>query len=225
MNITEYADADLMAVDVASILAGELRAALALNERVTFCVPGGTTPGPVFDDLCDVHLDWSRVDVVLSDERWVPETSPRSNTRLLGERLLVRAAAAAHLVPLYADAPTPEEKLPGLAFALGPLLPIDVLLLGMGDDMHTASLFPGADRLEEAFDDLAPLLLPMRASGAQEPRITLTAPVLKGAMSTHIIIKGQSKLEAIRQAKLIDNPLVAPVSAFLNGASVHWANK
>ena len=95
MKLLEYADEEMLTIDLANTLAGELRAALVHEDRVLFVVPGGTTPGPIFDALCDSNLDWSRVDVMLSDERWVPEVHVRSNTRLIRERLLVGRAAAA----------------------------------------------------------------------------------------------------------------------------------
>ena len=109
MDFKEYPDAELMRVDVANQLAGNLENALLTHERVSFAVPGGKTPGPIFDTLCAVDLGWDRIDVMLTDERWVPETSIRSNTRLLRERLLIDKAAAATLIPLYDEAPTPEK--------------------------------------------------------------------------------------------------------------------
>ncbi|NIZ11389.1 6-phosphogluconolactonase [Pseudooceanicola sp. HF7] len=222
MNFQEYPDRDMMALSLADTLAGELGAALRHEERVTFSVPGGTTPGPIFDALTSVKLDWDRVDVVLNDERWVPEDSPRSNTGLLRRRLLSGHAAAARLLPLYADAPEPEGALEALSEALAPHMPINVLVLGMGGDMHTASLFPGADRLEEALAADAPILLPMRAAGAGEPRITITAPYLKGALSTHVIITGPEKREALERARSLP-PEEAPIAAVLAAATVHWA--
>jgi 6-phosphogluconolactonase len=221
MRLETYPDRDLLMLRLADIIAGQLGEFLRRDGRATFSVPGGTTPGPIFDTLSGVDLDWQNVAVVLNDERWVPETSDRSNTRLVRQRLIRGRAAQARLIPLYAPAETPEEMLPALEDGLRPHLPISVLLLGMGADMHTASLFPGADRLEEALTGSA-LLLPMRAEAAGEPRVTLTAPVLKGAFHTHILITGPEKRAALDRALHL-SPLQAPIRAVLDNATVHWA--
>lgn len=221
MQLIEYPDAEMMMMRLADLLAGELRNALAMHDNVSLAVPGGSTPGPVFDTLCGVDLDWDRVRVMLTDERWVPESHERSNTRLLREHLLTDRAAAAHLVPLYADAPTPEDKLDDLAAGVAAALPLSVALLGMGADMHTASIFPGADQLDRALngDDT---LVAMRAPGAAEPRITLSAKVLKQAMNLHVVIVGPEKRAALEKARNM-TPEEAPVAAILGGATVHWA--
>jgi len=218
----EYPDADMMMLDLANTLAGSLEMTLQTHETASLCVPGGTTPGPIFDSLCAADLDWARVTILLSDERWVPESSPRSNTTLLMHRLCVGRAAAAKIAPLYVQADTPEDKLEELIEGITPVLPISVLLLGMGVDMHTASLFPGADQLDAALRDDAPHLMAMRAPGAPEPRITLTAPVLAGAMETHIVIIGDEKRAALERAQHL-SPQAAPVSVVLPNATVHWA--
>ncbi len=132
--------------------------------KAVLCVPGGTTPGPVFDLLSEVDLDWGSVYVMLNDERWVNEDSERSNTALLRRRLLRGKARSAHLVPLYAEAEMPEEQ-PALR-GYRAESSHRCLLLGMGADMHTASLFPGADLLEEALADDAPVLMALRAEAA-----------------------------------------------------------
>lgn len=221
MDFKEYADSEMMMIDLANVLASELRNALLSHDRVSLAVPGGTTPGPIFDSISAVDLHWDRVNVMLTDERWLPETSDRSNTKLLRERLLVGKAAAATYVPLYSDAPTPEEKLPELAANIAPMLPINVMLLGMGADMHTASIFPEADQLDLALTG-KDVLVAMRAPGAPEPRITLSADVLKGAMSRHIVIIGDEKRAALEKARHL-TPNEAPIAAVLNGATVHWA--
>lgn len=222
MNFIAYPDRELMMLALADSIAGELADFLRRDGRASFCVPGGTTPGPVFDTLSGVDIDWANVTVFLNDERWVAEDNPRSNTRLLRERLLQGQAAPARLVPLYAASEQPEDALEALSEGIKPHLPISVLLLGMGADMHTASLFPGADRLTEALSPDAPILLPMRATAAGEPRVTLTAPVLQGAMVTHILIAGAQKREALERAQHL-SPLEAPINAVLENATVHWA--
>ncbi|WP_147124921.1 6-phosphogluconolactonase [Shimia ponticola] len=222
MKLETYADRDMMMIDLANQLAGDLESCLLHHDTASFVVPGGTTPGPIFDNLCAAALDWDRVHVMLSDERWVPEDSPRSNTGLLRARLFQNRAAEAHYVPLYAEADAPEDALPDLIAAVEREMPISVLLLGMGADMHTASLFPGADNLAAALEPTAPALMAMRAPGAPEPRITLTASVLAGAMTTHVVITGDEKRAALDAAQTL-SPQEAPISVVLRNATVHWA--
>ena len=223
MRLEVYPDREMLMLGLANVIAGQLADFLRRDGHATLSVPGGTTPGPIFDTLSGVDLDWANVAVVLNDERWVPEDNERSNTRLLRQRLLRGRAAQARLIPLYAPADTPEDMLPALMDGLRPHLPISVLLLGMGADMHTASLFPGADRLDEALSSHAPLLLPMRADAAGEPRVTLTAPVLRGAFHIHILITGADKRAALDRAQHL-SPHEAPVRAILDLATVHWAD-
>lgn len=223
MELKEYPDSEMMMMDLADTLASELENCLLTHDHASFAVPGGTTPGPIFDSLCDARLDWARVHVLLTDERWVPETSERSNTRLIKERLLTGRAAEASYIPLYADAPEPEDVLDALEASLAPELPISVMLLGMGSDMHTASIFPGADQLEAALRGDR-LLVPMRAPGAPEPRVTLSAKVLKEAMSRHVVIVGPEKRSALERAQT-SSAEEAPIAAVLSGSIVHWAEK
>ena len=223
MTLIDYPDRELMMVALADTIATQLRRALEVGGRATLCVPGGTTPGPIFDILSGLDLDWANVSVLLNDERWVPEDSPRSNTAMLKSRLLQGRAAAAHLVPLYAPGDAPEERIEALAAGVSAVLPITVLLLGMGADMHAASLFPGGDRLAAALAEDAPVLAAMRAPGAGDPRVTLTAPVLRDAMHIHILITGAEKRAAIERAAQLPEA-EAPVRAVLKNATIHWAD-
>lgn len=222
MDFRSYADREMLAMGLADTLAGALKTALSVNDRASLCVPGGTSPGETFATLSGVDLDWGRVRVFLNDERWVPEGHTRSNTTLLKTTLLTDKAARATLVPMVNDAETPEAGIPALEDGFAPELPISVLLLGMGGDMHTASLFPGADKLDLAMSADAPVLVPMRADGAGEPRVTLSRQVLADAMETHVLIMGDEKRAVLERARHLD-PMEAPIAAFLKDAVVHWA--
>ena len=221
-DFLEYNDREELVSSVAKILAYDLIASIEDRENVMFSVPGGSTPGPIFDKLCEFDLDWRRVSIILNDERWVPESNERSNTKLLRERLLIKKATLATYISMYSDTITPELGIPKLKKRIDPNLPISVLLFGMGADMHTASLFPGGDKLEEALSNNAPTLLPMRAAGAMEARMTLTAQVLNSSRFKHLVIFGEEKRKAFEKAIDLPNS-IAPVSAILPGASVHWA--
>jgi 6-phosphogluconolactonase len=222
MNLIEYADRDMLAIDLANVLAGELKQALLHHDTVSLAVPGGTTPGPVFDVLCAADLDWERVHVLPTDERWVDPGHDRSNARLIVQRLLTHRAAAARFLPLYAPAPRPEDVLPEIEAMLAPELPLSVLLLGMGADGHVASLFPDAPGLEAALTPDAPTLVVLRPAGQPEARISLTARVLDGALAKHLVILGADKRSALERALFLD-PEEAPVVAILDQTTVHWA--
>ena len=179
--------------DLAELVADQLRAAHATKGRATLAVPGGTTPGPFLSALSEADLAWEDVRVIPTDERMVRELSPRSNARLIRETLLRGPAAAAHFVDIY------EPVLGARRSRVAAALPIDVLVLGMGADMHTASLFPGAPELAAALADEAPELMEIQPPGQPEARLTLTAPVLRAASVIHILITGADKLAALER--------------------------
>lgn len=222
LNILEYPDSDMLAIDVANVLAGELESYLFNNDTVSFAVSGGNTPGPIFDALCGVALDWGRVHVLPTDERWVPPSHERSNERLIRERLLTDRAAGAVFVPLWRDLEQPEDAVEAISEDLAPLLPISILMLGMGPDMHTASLFPHAPGLEAALAPNAPAVSVLRPETQPEVRMSLSAHVLDGAMSKHLVITGSDKREALERARSLP-PEEAPIQAVLSDLTVHWA--
>lgn len=222
-----YTSREALFEGLADIVEGEVRTALDTRGKAVLAVPGGTTPAPFFKSLRVRDLDWGQVTVLLTDERFVSEESDRSNTRLLRESLLQENAANAQLVPFYLQAEAPEEVLSDITSGIAKVLPLDVCVLGMGADMHTASLFPGADLLDLALAVDAPPVLPMRAAGAPEPRMTLTAPVLRRAESAHVLIAGPEKLEALEKATKNGPESDAPVRVVLNRklpTTIHYAD-
>lgn len=214
MNLIEYADRDMLMIDLANRLAGELAECLMVHDHASLAVPGGSTPGPVFDYLSAADLDWARVHVLLNDERRVPADHERSNERLIRARLLTGRAENA---PYKSIRPEGNE-LPDISAEL----PISVLVLGMGADMHTASLFPGSPDLERALSPDAPDLMLVEASDGLEPRITMTGRVLAEAMSTHVLITGAEKRAALEKAADL-SASEAPIKTVLSTATVHWA--
>lgn len=222
MKITKYNDQEILAMSVANTLAGELENALLVHDFASFAVPGGTTPGPIFDLLSATDLDWGRVYVMLTDERWVDEGHAMSNTRLLKERLLVDRAAAAQFVPFFRAGKSAAEGCSEVAATLADKMPLSVLMLGMGADMHTASLFPGADGVGAAFAPDAPLLCPIKVSGQDIERVTLPAHALEGALAKHLVIFGDDKRAAIERAQNLP-PQDAPIGAVMTGGAIHWA--
>lgn len=222
-RIVTYGSREALMRKLADRLADRLGRLVAENGRASIAVPGGTTPAPMLERLGRADLPWEKVGVTLTDERWVPVSSPRSNQRLLGETLFTGAAAAAEFAPLYGGTPEPAQSLNAVTTAIRQIiLPLDVAVLGMGTDMHTASLFPGAVGLAKALSADAPPVVAIRAPGAEEPRITLSAPALAAA-ETHLLITGAEKRAALEKALSLKDPKKAPVCAVLDGATVHYA--
>jgi 6-phosphogluconolactonase len=215
-----YPDHGTLMRDLAELVADQLRAAHASKDRATLAVPGGTTPGPFLEALSEADLAWGDIRVLPTDERMVSEMSARSNARLIRETLLRNRAAAAHFVDLY------EPILGARTSRVAAALPIDVLVLGMGADMHTASLFPDAPELAAALAPNAPVLLEVHPPSQPEARLTLTAPAIRGASVIHILITGEDKLAALERA-LADGPAEeAPVRVALTApcpVTVHYA--
>lgn len=222
-----YPDRDTLMRGLAELVADQLRAALATKHRATLAVPGGTTPAPFLRALSEAELDWPQVDVLLTDERMVLESSSRSNTHLVREALLRGNAADAHLVHYHAAGGGIELVLDAIRGRVEAVLPIDVAVLGMGADMHTASLFPGARGLAEALAENAPVLLAVEPPSQPEARLTLSAAVLRRAGVLHILITGREKAAAL-EAALCDGPVSeAPVRAILTApapVAVHYAD-
>lgn len=189
--------------------------AIEARGRASLALPGGTTPLFFLRALGRVDLDWARVRVTLTDERWVAPDHPRSNQRLVTETLLAGRASSARFVPFYRTGGQ-AAALAELEEDLTPLLPLDICVLGMGEDMHTASLFPPpacpSEVLEAALAEDSPPVISLTAGDPPERRVSLTAPVLQRARQIYLLIKGPAKRKALEQALAIGDPMIAPVA-------------
>jgi 6-phosphogluconolactonase len=203
---------------LSSALASDVANALQHHVRTKgsscLAVSGGSTPKLFFETLSRFDIPWSRITVTLVDERQVPETSPRSNAKLLRENLLQNSAAGAEFVPLFEN---PDAENIGT---------LDVVVLGMGSDGHTASFFPGGDNLSEALNSKSgKRIIEMSAPAAGEPRLTFTLPALLDASLLCLHIEGQEKRDVLNQA-LAEGPVEAmPVRAVLRSKkplTLYW---
>lgn len=223
MAVTEHPGATPAAI--AAHIADALRAAIAARGHASLAVSGGKSPIPMFEALREQELEWAKVTVVLVDERIVPRDHEASNTALVARHLLQGKAAAARFLPFFRelapqfnaavldalveDATRRIETLPW---------PLDVAVLGMGEDAHTASLFPGAPGYARAIATDARLawVVPEQAPvPAPHARLTFTLSALLASRELLLSIAGESKLAVYhRAAEKADEAL--PVSLILN---------
>ena len=219
MAVTEHTGATPAAI--ASHIADTLRAAIAARGQASLAVSGGKSPIPVFEALRVIPLDWAQVTVVLVDERVVPHDHADSNTALVRRHLLQDQAAVARFVPFFGELPSQfnadvldalvadaDARIAGLPW------PLDVAVLGMGEDAHTASLFPGAAGYARAIatDQRLAWVVPDTAPHA---RLTFTLSALLAARELLLSIAGASKVVVYRQAALSRDEAL-PISLVLH---------
>lgn len=209
---------------VCDAIVQSLATALQARGRAVLAVSGGRSPLPLFEALRTQPLDWSHVAVTLVDERCVPPDHADSNTALVRQHLLQGPAAAAHFVPWFDALPAgtlDDAALDTLARAAGARVtagawPIDVAVLGMGEDGHTASLFPGAPGLARALQDSGPVAW-TRPLTAPHARLTLTLPALLAARELLLPLSGPAKQGVFEQARARADERL-PVSLLLHQA-------
>jgi 6-phosphogluconolactonase len=218
---------------LAAALAGEIKVdleeAIAARGAGSLVVSGGRTPALMFQQLRDEKLDWTRTWVTLADERWVETSSEESNERFVRENLLAGPAAAAHFVGLKNPAPTPEAGADWATRALTRVPhPFDVVVLGMGGDGHTASLFPGSMALARGLDPGAPpACIAVNALVPPHARVSLNLPALLDARRIVLHIEGAAKWTVYQRARTPGAAAELPVRAILQQkevpVDVYWA--
>ena len=224
--ITRYDNRKQQAERLATIVAVQLDQAIEKRGHASLAIPGGTTPAPFMQELSTHDINWSCVRVTTTDERVVKETSDRSNAKLVGENLLINRASNAQFSSLHNRANAQGDDLGDLHNRVQKMLPLDVCILGMGADMHIASLFPKAEGLDEAIAlDCKSNVASVTPVSGDEKRITLTAPVLVNSANIHLLIVGPEKLDALNLANTMSEQKEAPVRAILGHSNleIHYA--
>ena len=216
-----FDDADSLANALAAQVAADLRAGIASLGAATLAVSGGSTPKKFFAALSSEKLDWGKVTITLVDERWVDSSSDRSNAKLVADLLLQNEAKAATFISLWSggDLPTVEAVAKTNANLAELKLPFDAVILGMGNDGHTASFFPGGDTLHEALTSAGPALT-LNAQGAGEPRITLTLPCLLQSKAIYLHIEGPEKAATLEKAIAVGPVEDMPIRAVIRQTQV-----
>ena len=214
----------VLAEELATKVAGQLSDAIKAQGTATLVVSGGRSPVAFFQSLIKQPLDWSKVVVSLADERWVPVEHADSNAGLLKKHLLQGPAAKARFVGLYNVAANLEDAAEQADQALAELPPIDVLILGMGDDGHTASLFPNSPNLAEALTlDNPRRCWPMLAPTVPHQRLSMSRSLLASAKHKVLSISGQGKLNTLNDALGGTDIAALPIRAFLQPTlEIYW---
>ncbi|WP_267552818.1 6-phosphogluconolactonase [Rhizobium rhizogenes] len=228
-NMHAFANGAELAGKLADKVAETLSAAIEARGSASIAVSGGSTPKAFFQALSSRSIDWGKVTITLVDERFVPADNPRSNHLLVQENLLKDKAATAKFLPLYQAVASVEEAA-AIATEKTRVVghPFDVAILGMGNDGHTASFFPGGNNLLTALDPNTPRgIVTMEAQDAGEPRLTFTFSSLQDARLLVLHIEGAGKKDVLAKAEAPGEETEMPIRAMLRRAAspveIYWA--
>jgi 6-phosphogluconolactonase len=217
-----------LAKALAEAVGERIRSGIAARGEAVIAVSGGSTPGKFFSRLGKIKdIDWEKVIVTLVDERWVDELSARSNAGLVNEKLLQGPAAVARFLPLYSGGSEPDAAaIARTSDSLAGITGFDAVILGMGNDGHTASFFPGGDALEAALSGEAPVVA-IHAPGAGEARVTLSLNRLLQTEALLLHIEGAEKAEtlvkALAEGPVAEMPVRAVLAQDLVPVEIYWA--
>ena len=219
-----FADRETLDQALAANVSARLQQGIAARGAAHLVVSGGSTPIKLFSMLADADIEWGRVVVLLADERWVPVDHEDSNERMVRETLLTGKAKSAQFLSLL---PTPDDEITniaGLSTMLGSLPRFDVVILGMGEDAHTASLFPCATALREGLTTEQGALI-TRPRHAPHQRVSMSKHRLQATEHGVIHIVGDNKKAVLELAKKSKDEMRYPISAFLGpaGFDCWWA--
>ena len=229
MNQSTFPDRSTLVKSLSDRIGKLLISGIQKNGTSSLAVSGGSTPVALFERLSELDIPWADVVITLVDERWVEPEVEDSNEHLVRTHLLKNRAEAATFIPMKNPAATAGEGEAECARQLQAIRrPFDVLILGMGGDGHTASLFPGAEKLSAATDmhsgricmGIAPLTAP-------HERMTLTLPAILDSRHIFLHITGPEKQDVLEKALADGPPEEMPIRFILRQqttpVSVYWA--
>lgn len=215
MTLNEFASTQALNDAFALKLTEILRDAIAARGQAFLVVSGGKTPQALFQTLSQTDLGWKNVTILLADDRWLDASQNDSNERLVKATLLQHYAKQARFISLYADMPSAFDGVTEVLPRLSALPTFDAVILGMGEDGHTASLFPCSEQIAAAMADDAPDVLAVKPQTAPYERITLSKARLLNSRHMFLHLVGANKHTVLQQAIASDDAMAMPVRAFL----------
>ena len=201
INDNRFSDTHTLAQQLADSVANKMRSIINSRGRVSLAVSGGKTPKEFFQKLSQQELDWSKVLVTLVDDRWVDDTDENSNARLVKENLLINNASLAYFVPLKNAEQTPKDGLMISENRLHEQIDeLDIVVLGMGLDGHTASWFPESEALSQCLDEQTAACCFAVMDAPQFPqRMTMSLSLVLRSKHIYLHFEGDEKNSVYEQ--------------------------
>lgn len=225
MKQTLYRNAEELTVHFAGKITAILDAAIKAKGQASILVSGGRTPLPLFKALSESDIDWSKVVISLADERWVSPEDDASNEKLVRANLLQGNAASATFIGMKTEHENAADAVVELQSRYEQMSwPVDVLILGMGEDGHTASLFPCSEQIQDGLKTSAKLLA-VQPTTAPHQRMSFSLNALLQSENIFLHLTGESKKAVLENALAGDNALEMPIRAVIQNADVElvWA--
>jgi len=213
----EFNDSESLVDSLSEDILDKLEKAILKNGKASLLVSGGSTPKPLFKKLSLSNISWNKVSIALCDERWVTSEHKDSNEKLVKDYLLVNNAVNAKFVPMYQKniAIKDSEQVCSNVYKKE-LFPFDVLILGMGNDGHTASLFPKNIELKKSFDTEEKLCISMTPSDAPHERMSLTKKAILSTKNLYLHFEGEEKRKVYKTVLEGIDSYEMPIASILN---------
>ena len=223
-NIIEHKSKAVMESQLATLIAKQLEIAIKKNSSAQLLVSGGTTPKGMYNLLSLKPIDWSRVCIGLVDERYVPNSSEHSNEKLIKENLLINLAKDASLVPMFYVPDNEEKNIEHVNEKYKRFHnSIDVCLLGMGADGHTASLFPGDKNSEAYLLSDEQKIIATRSPQHPQQRISCSKQLLLNSDNIYLMITGSEKMRVLKSASVHNYPIAHFTTAQEKPIEIHYS--
>ena len=202
---------------LSSKIIDNLQEAIQNKGSASLLVSGGSTPKPLFEKLSSFDIPWDKVKIALCDERWIDKNHKDSNEKLVRDSLLVNFAAKAQFISMYQEYLDIEDAQDVCSDIYEKeLFPFDVLILGMGNDGHTASLFPNNIKLKEALETTKGFCICMKPDTAPYERMSLTKTAILSATNIYLHFEGVEKQNVYKKVLEGASSNDMPVAAILN---------